>query len=343
MSAVQGDEGASAATPVVFSFVIPVRDEVEVLHELARRLTELMEQLGGHAEVVLVDDGSGDGSLEVLRSLHQQDQRFKVLRLSRNFGHQIAITAGLDYASGDAVVIMDADLQDPPEVVLEMVKQWRAGYQIVYGVRESRLNDSRLKRWTATNFYKVLGRLSEVPIPRDTGDFRLVDRRALNAVRDMREHRRYLRGLFAWVGFDQTGVHYVRPQRFAGKTKFSFGRMLQFGFDGIISFSTIPLRLTLNIGFLISSIALLMGIVGIALRIANVYTVPGWASIVVAVGLLGGVQLVVLGVIGEYIARIYEEVKQRPLYLVREQHGWLGESRALPNIPAREPHEAAPL
>jgi dolichol-phosphate mannosyltransferase len=310
-----------AGPPIEYSFVIPIHNEAETLRELARRLTDVMTELDGSAEVVLVDDGSRDDSVAIVRALHDQDQRFKLLRLSRNFGHQIAITAGMEHASGDAVIIMDADLQDPPEVVLEMARQWREGFHVVYGVRENRESDSVVKRLTASWFYKILSRLSEVPIPHDTGDFRLVDRRALEAVRGMREHRRYLRGMFAWIGFDQVGVTYVRPDRFAGTTKFSFRRMFGFALDGIVSFSTMPLRMTLNLGFFISSIAFLIGFIGVMLKIFDVYTVPGWASIVVAVALLGGVQLTVLGVIGEYIARIHEEVKQRPLYLVYEEVG----------------------
>lgn len=320
--------------PVEYSFVIPIHDEAETLEELARRLIAVMAQLDGPAEVVLVDDGSRDDSVNIVRSLHDRDPRFKLLRLSRNFGHQIAITAGLDHASGDAVITMDADLQDPPEVVLEMARLWREGYHVVYGVRESRESDSLVKRTTASWFYKVLGRLSEVPIPRDTADFRLVDRRALDAVQRMPEHRRYLRGMFAWIGFNQIGVTYVRPVRFAGTTKFSFRRMFHFALDGVISFSTVPLRMTLNLGFIISSIAFTVGIVGIVLKLADVYVVPGWASIVVAVALLGGVQLIVLGVIGEYIARIHEEVKQRPLYLVFEE---VGLSRSTPSSVMPEP------
>jgi len=304
-----------------YSFVIPVHNEVETLPELARQLTDVMARLDGSAEVVLVDDGSTDGSFEIMRGLHEHDDRFRVLRLSRNFGHQIAITAGLDHVDGNAIVVMDADLQDPPEVVLEMAQRWRDGYSVVYAVRDSRSGEGVVKRLTAKWFYRLLDRVTDTPIPLDAGDFRLIDRQALTAVRSMREHNRYLRGMFAWVGFDQTGVRYVRPARVAGTTKFSMRKMTTFATDGVLSFSAAPLRLALKLGFVISTMAFFAGFAAIVCKVAGVYTVPGWASLSVAVALLGGVQLIILGVIGEYIARIYEEVRQRPLYLVRETVG----------------------
>ncbi len=306
------------ATPE-YSFVIPVFNEAETLNELHRRLDAVIAQLDGPAEIVLVDDGSTDGSYERMRELHACDPRVKVLRLSRNFGHQIALTAGLDHALGNAVIVMDGDLQDPPEVALELARRWREGYDVVYAVRNERAGESRTKLFTARWFYRLMGRMSEVPIPVDAGDFRLVDRRAVDAVAAMREHSRYLRGMFAWVGYDQTGVRYDRDARHAGRTKFSFGRMLSFAADGIISFSAAPLRLALALGFVVSIASVLLGLASIAVKVAGVYAVPGWASIVVGMCFLGGVQLTVLGVIGLYIARIHEEVKQRPLYLVRDR------------------------
>jgi dolichol-phosphate mannosyltransferase len=301
-----------------YSIVIPVYNEAEVLDELFRRLSALLERLDGDAEVVLVDDGSTDTSFERMQDQHERDARFGVLRLSRNFGHQLAITAGLDHARGDAVVVMDADLQDPPEVVLEMAKRWQEGYLVVYGVRERRRGEGRTKRLTASWFYRLLNRMTDAPIPVDTGDFRLVDRTALDVVRSMREQRRYLRGLFAWIGFDQTGVRYVRAPRHAGTTKFSFRRMLHFAADGVLSFSAEPLHVALTLGFVVSTGTFLAGVAAIVLKVTGAYTTPGWASIAVAIAFLGGVQLTVLGLIGEYIARIYDEVKQRPLYLVRD-------------------------
>jgi dolichol-phosphate mannosyltransferase len=307
--------------PPEYSFVVPVCNERETLDELYRRLVPVLDGLDGPAEVVLVDDGSTDGSYELMLSLHERDERFKLVRLSRNFGHQIALTAGLDHARGNAVVMMDADLQDPPEVALELAKRWREGYAVVYAVRERRVQETRTKLVTAKLFYRLLGRLTDIDIPGDAGDFRLVDRRALRAMTSMREHNRYLRGMSAWVGFDQTGVQYVRDGRYAGRSKFSLRRMVRFALDGLVSFSTAPLRLTLNLGFLVSVLAFLLGFAAVLVKVFGVYAVPGWASIIVAIALLGGVQLTVLGVMGEYVAQIHQEVKRRPLYLVRDRVG----------------------
>jgi glycosyltransferase involved in cell wall biosynthesis len=304
-----------------YSFVIPVLDESANLHELAARLGPVMQSLGGECEVVLVDDGSTDGSYEVMRELHLLDPRIKAIRLSRNFGHQLAITAGLEHARGRAIIVMDADLQDPPEVVLDLAAKWREGYDVVYAVREARDGESRIKRGTAKWFYRFMGHLGEVDIPADAGDFRLVDRRVLDSVLAMPEHHRYLRGLFAWVGYDQTGVLYHRAARHAGETKFPMRKMLRFATDGIVSFSMAPLRAALSLGFFVSFVSIFLGLLAIVLKLADVYAVPGWASIVVGVSLLGGIQLVVLGVIGEYVARIHDEVKGRPLFLVRDAVG----------------------
>ena len=310
-----------ASVPPEYSFVIPVFNERETLEELYHRLVPVLDALDGPAEVVLVDDGSTDGSYEVMEALHERDERVKLVRLSRNFGHQIALTAGLDHASGSATIAMDADLQDPPEVALELAKRWREGYAVVYAVRERRIGETRTKLVTAKLFYRLLGRLTDVEIPGDAGDFRLLDRRALDAMSSMREHNRYLRGMSAWVGFDQTGVTYVRDARHAGQTKYSLRKMIGFGLDGIVSFSTAPLRLTLNLGFLVSALAFVLGLAAIVVKLAGVYAVPGWASIVVVIAFLGGVQLTVLGVMGEYVAQIHQEVKRRPLYLVRDVVG----------------------
>lgn len=319
------DDGAEhdlegAALPV-YSFVIPVLDEYESLPELGRRLAAVMDRMDGSCEVVLVDDGSTDGSFAAMQQLHDTDSRFRTVRLSRNFGHQIALTAGLDHARGRAAIIMDADLQDPPEVAVEMAERWREGSAVVYAVRDHRDGESWFKRFSARNFYRVIDRLSEVDIPNDAGDFRLVDRAAIDAVTAMREHRRYLRGMFAWVGYEQTAVHYRREKRAAGSTKFSLRRMIAFAADGIISFSSVPLRMILNFGLVIALFSFAAGLASIGLWLGGVYTVPGWASLAVTVSFLGGLQLLMLGVIGEYIARIHEEVKHRPLYLVRDRIG----------------------
>jgi dolichol-phosphate mannosyltransferase len=256
-----------------------------------------------------------------MEQLHARDPRIKAIRLSRNFGHQLAITAGLEQARGRAIIIMDADLQDPPEIALELAEKWREGYDVVYAVREARDGESRIKRQTAKWFYRLMGRLGEVDIPADAGDFRLVDRRALDSVLSMPEHHRYLRGLFAWVGYDQTGVTYHRAARHAGKTKFPLRKMLGFAADGIVSFSMAPLRIALSLGFLVSFASIFLGVLAVVLKLSDVYAAPGWASIVVGVSLLGGIQLVVMGVIGEYVARIHEEVKRRPLFLIRDAVG----------------------
>ena len=301
--------------------MVPILDERETLPELHHRLCRVMEQLDGSAEVVLVDDGSTDGSFDVMRKLHEADDRVRVLRLSRNFGHQVAITAGLDHARGNAVVIMDGDLQDPPEVVPALAEKWREGFDVVYAVRNEREGESRVKLATANWFYRLLGRMSEVEMPRDAGDFRLIDRRVVDALRAMPEHHRYLRGMFAWVGYDQVGVRYTREARHAGRTKYPMRKMVAFATDGIVSFSTVPLRVTLMLGFLMSVVAFVLAVFAVLAKVTGAYTVPGWASTTVGVALLGGVQLTVLGVIGEYIARIHDEVKRRPLYLLRDQLG----------------------
>jgi len=304
-----------------YSFVVPIYNEEQTVSELVRRLQLLLERLDGPAEVILVDDGSSDRSHELMLTAHETDSRIKVLRLSRNFGHQIAITAGMDLATGNAVIIMDADLQDPPEVVLEMTARWREGFDVIYGVREERPGDSRFKRATAAAFYRLFRRWSETDVPLDAGDFRLVDRRALEAFKAMRETNRYVRGMFGWIGFHQVGVRFQRAERFAGDTKYPLTKMLKFATDGIVSFSTAPLRFALKLGFLVAGLSFIFGFVALVSKLAGLYSIPGLASIAVFVSFLGGIQLVVLGLMGEYIARIHDEVKGRPLYLVRDAHG----------------------
>jgi dolichol-phosphate mannosyltransferase len=277
--------------------------------------------MDGECEVILVDDGSSDRSYELMATAHENDARFKVLRLSRNFGHQIAVTAGLDAASGDAVIVMDADLQDPPEVALDLAARWREGFDVVYAVREERHGESSFKRLTATAFYRVFRRMSDVDVPLDVGDFRLVDRRALDAFRSMRETNRYVRGMFSWIGFSQVGVSFRREERYAGETKYPLRKMVKFATDGIVSFSAAPLRYALKIGFAVSGLSFLMGLVFLLSKILGLYSVPGLASIAVFVAFLGGIQLFLIGILGEYIARIHDEVKGRPLYLIRDAQG----------------------
>ena len=313
----------TTATPnPTYSFVIPVYNEEEVLPELRRRLVSVMDSLDGSAEVVLVDDGSRDDSYPLMLELNALDPRFKAVHFSRNFGKEIAVSAGLDLATGEAVVLLDADLQDPPELVIEMAARWREGYDMVYAKRDRRINETWFKRTSSRLFYRTLRRISDVDVPLDVGDFRLVDRRALDAFRSMRERNRYVRGMFGWIGFRQIGVSYVRPGRFAGTTKWPLAKLVRLAFDGIVGFSTAPLRMVLQIGFFVSIFSFVAGIGAIVIKLSGAYAISGWASITVLMSFIGGVQLTVLGVVGEYVGRIYDEVKQRPLYLVRELKGF---------------------
>jgi dolichol-phosphate mannosyltransferase len=314
-----------------YSLVVPAYNEEGVIKELVAHLGAVMGSLDGDAEAILVDDGSSDRTWELMREAAAVDARFRLVRLSRNFGHQIALTAGVDLARGDAVVVMDADLQDPPEVVLEMAERWREGYDVVYAVRAERQGETRFKRATASAFYRSFNRLSDVKVPLDAGDFRLVDRRALAVFSEMRESRRFVRGMFSWIGLSQTGVAYTRQERFAGETKYPFGKMLRFATSGVISFSAAPLRAALNVGFVVSVLAFVLGIWSIVVKVGGFYHVPGWTSTILVVSFLGGIQLVVLGVIGEYIGSIHDEVKGRPLYVVGDLEGF----DAVPSLPPR--------
>jgi polyisoprenyl-phosphate glycosyltransferase len=322
----------SRAERARYSFVLPVYDEEESLPALRARMTSLLARLDGPAEVILVDDGSRDRSAALMDEIAIEDARFRCVKLSRNFGHQIAVTAGIDFAGGDAVIVMDADLQDPPEVVLEMIERWKAGFDVVYGKRVARKGESAFKKATASVFYRALDRMSEVRIPTDVGDFRLIDRRAVDAFKAMREQNRYVRGMFAWMGFPQCAVEYVREERFAGETKYPLRKMLRLAANGIVGFSTAPLRMILSLGFVVSILSFLAGLAVIVLKLLGAYTVTGWTSLMVVVFFVGGIQLVVTGVIGEYIGRIYDEVKSRPLYFVRSATGFSAAAapRALP-------------
>jgi glycosyltransferase involved in cell wall biosynthesis len=306
----------------VYSFVIPIYNEEETLWELYKRVSALISQLDGDSEVILVDDGSKDSSYEIISKLNSVDSRFKVAQLSRNFGHQVAITAGMDLAEGQAVIIMDADLQDPPEVVIEMAKRWREGYDVVYGVRKERHGETWFKKTTASAFYRLLRRLTDLQISTNAGDFRLVDRSALDAVRSMREHNRFVRGMFSWVGFRQTGVEYIRSERFAGETKYPLRKMIKLAIDGALSFSVAPLRFSLHIGSVIAVISFLSALFAIMAKLCGSHAIPGWAFIIAGVFFLGGVQLMLVGILGEYIGRIYEEVRHRPLYLIKDAVGF---------------------
>jgi dolichol-phosphate mannosyltransferase len=313
-----------------FSVVVPLRNEEELLPELVTRLARVLDALEDTWEVILVDDGSTDGTYGLAVEAHSRDPRVKVVRLSRGFGHQLALSAGLDLARGEAVITMDGDLQHPPEVIPDLVARWRGGDEIVYAVMTERPGEGRFKTWTARVFYRFLGRLAEIEVPAGAGDFRLVDRRALDAVRAMRESNRYLRGMFSWVGYRQSGVPYVHPARTAGTTKYTSLKMFRLATDAVIGFSSKPLRLGLNVGFVVSIASILFGVLALVGKLFGGFAVPGWTSLAVIVGVVGGIQLIVLGVIGEYIAHIFDEVKQRPLYIVTRTHGLPGpESEAV--------------
>jgi polyisoprenyl-phosphate glycosyltransferase len=301
-----------------YSLVVPAHNEQGAIEELAARLGRVMDSLDGAAEAILVDDGSTDRTYELMLEAARRDSRLRLVRLSRNFGHQMALTAGVDLAVGEAVIVLDADLQDPPEVILELTERWREGYDVVYAVRDIREGDTRFKRVTAAAFYRAFNRLSEVQVPVDVGDFRLIDRRVVDVFSRMRESSRFVRGMFSWIGLRQTGVLYRRHERFAGETKYPLRKMLRFAAIGVVSFSASPLRAALNLGFFASLLSFFVGIFAVVMKLTGEFTVPGWASILVLVTLIGGVQLIILGVIGEYIADIHVEVKQRPLYVVSE-------------------------
>lgn len=308
-----------------FSVVAPVYNEEQLIAEFCRRVIAALEPLGEPFELVLVNDGCRDRSPEIMRELHERDPRIKVINFSRNFGHQIAITAGTDYAAGKAVIVIDSDLQDPPEVIPDLIARWREGYQVVYGVREEREGETWFKKTTAALFYRLIVRITNVKIPVDTGDFRLMDRKVVDALKRMREHHRFMRGLSAWVGFRQTGVPYRRHARTAGATKYPLRKMLRFALDGITSFSYLPLQLATYLGFIVAAISMIFLLVVFIMRLANPAAAEpafyGQASTLASVLFLGAVQLISLGIIGEYVGRIYDEVKGRPLYIVAETLG----------------------
>jgi len=314
-------ENPQTTRPTI-SIVAPVYNEEAILRELYKRVSETMEALDGTWELVLVNDGSWDRSYEIMLELHEQDPRVHIVNFSRNFGHQIAITAGADYAQGEAVVIIDADLQDPPSVILEMVSKWREGYEVVYAVRKQRKGETWFKLWTAKIFYRMINKITGVKIPLDTGDFRLLDRKAVDAMRRIREHHRFMRGLSVWIGFRQASVSYVREERFAGESKYPFSKMLRFALDGITSFSYLPLQLATYLGFGIAGLSVIGIILTIILRLSGSHAFEGQATTLVMVLFLGGIQLISLGIVGEYLGRIYDEVKHRPLYIVDEAVGF---------------------
>lgn len=302
----------------LLSVVAPMHDEEHTARAFYERVAGALGDTP--FELVIVDDGSNDGTGSILAGLAAADPRVKVLRLSRNFGHQPALTAGLEHARGDAVVMIDGDLQDPPELIVEMLECWRRGSDVVYAVREARAGERRFKRWSAHAFYRLFGRLANIQLAADSGDFRLMDRAPLDALLSMPERNRFLRGMTVWVGFTQTAVQYRRDARHDGATKFTLAKMLRFSFDAISSFSQLPLQLATWLGFLIAGFALFVAIpLTVVARYTNQF-VPGVSSTIVVLLLLGGIQLITVGIIGEYVGRIYDEVKRRPLYVVAERH-----------------------
>jgi glycosyltransferase involved in cell wall biosynthesis len=306
-----------------YSIVAPCYNEEGVLHELHRRISQVMDSTSEPWELILVNDGSRDRTAAIMRQLRAGDPRVKIVDFARNFGHQLAVTAGLDHASGDAVVMIDADLQDPPGVILEMIDRWKQGYEVVYAVRTQRKGESWFKEFTAKLFYRIIYRITEVDIPLDTGDFRLMDYKVVKALRQMRERHRFIRGMTSWVGFKQTGVQYVREERFAGQTHYPFRKMFKFALDAITGFSYLPLQVATYLGFVIAALSALAAILVIIARLfIGAAPFHGQATTLVFVLFIGGVQLITLGIIGEYLGRIYDEVKGRPLYLVRETIGF---------------------
>jgi glycosyltransferase involved in cell wall biosynthesis len=309
--------------PIRYSIVIPVFNEEAVLPVLLLRLDALLDRLDGPAEAIFVDDGSADASGVYLRARANADPRYRYIGLSRNFGHQIAITAGMDAASGDAVIVMDADLQDPPEVVDQLIARWREGFDVVYARRLSREGDNAFKRWTASLFYRLLAKISSVDIPRDVGDFRLIDRKVLEAFRAMPERDRFVRGMFAWLGFRQSEVAFHRLPRMAGETKYPLWKMVRLAVSGALGFSDTPLRLAIWGGFGVSALALLYGLYVTARWATGDPTlVAGWSSTIVIVSFLFGVNMIMTGIVGLYVGRIHAEVKHRPLYVVAVRAGF---------------------
>ena len=306
----------------MISVVIPLYNEEEVLRETYARLSAVMTSLQDAYELIFVNDGSRDKTAEIACALCEKDPRVRLISMSRNFGHQIAITAGMDYAQGDAVILIDADLQDPPELIPEMVKKWKEGYEVVYGKRVKRNGETVFKKFTAKFYYRFLRRMTDVSIPCDTGDFRLMDRKVCDAMKKLSEKNRYVRGLVSWVGFRQYALPYERDERFAGKTKYPLKKMLRLASDGITSFSNKPLKIATYTGFFLSGLSFLYLLIVLGQKLLGYPTAWGWASILAVQLFFNGVMLIMLGIIGTYIGRIYEESKGRPLYIVAEEIGF---------------------
>ncbi|MBN3921967.1 glycosyltransferase family 2 protein [Nostoc sp. NMS4] len=306
-----------------YSFIVPIYNEEEIIPELYRRLSVVMNRMDGLVELILINDGSRDRSLQLLRELYEKDPRICYLSFARNFGHQIAVTAGLNFVRGQVIVILDADLQDPPELIPDMVEKWRQGYQVVYAQRTQRLKEGWFKRFTAYFFYRILKKLADVEIPTDTGDFCLLDRQIVDILNSMPERTRYIRGLRSWVGFQQTAIQFERNPRFAGEVKYTFSKSLALAINGLVSFSIVPLRLSTYLGLVAAAAAIFMALLVLYWRLFVPHSpLTGFTIILMAIFFLGSVQLVSVGILGEYIGRIYEEVKARPLYTLAEVAGF---------------------
>ena len=302
----------------VYSIVIPVLNEEKVLNELYQRLTKVMTDIGESYEIIFINDGSTDNSLKIMKQLQTHDKRIKIIDFSRNFGHQIAITAGIDFTSGDAVITIDADLQDPPEVIPNLIKKWKEGYEVIYGIREKRKGENFFKKISTLIFYRLINKMTMINMPPDSGDFRLIDKKVVNNLKNIRENNRYVRGLTYWIGFKQIGVPYERDKRFAGKSKYPIKKLFKLAYDAIFSFSNFPLKIATYFGFIVSFLSFLYLIYALIIKLFTNSVIHGWTSLMISILFLGGVQLICLGIIGEYIARINDEVKKRPLYIIKE-------------------------
>jgi polyisoprenyl-phosphate glycosyltransferase len=302
----------------LISIVIPMYYEEEVAQECYDRLKSVMQDNNIRYEFIFVNDGSKDKTLDILTEIADRDSQAKIVNFARNFGHQTAVTAGVDFASGDAIIIIDADLQDPPEVIPALISKWKEGYEIVYAKRKKRTGETKFKLLTAKYFYKFLNYMSDIDIPKDTGDFRIIDRKAADVFKSMTERNRFVRGMFSWVGFNQTFIEYERDERFAGETKYPLKKMIKFASDGIIAFSTKPLKSVMTLGFFSVLVSFLVLVYAISIKLFGREVETGWASIMVAITFFSGVQLLGMGIVGEYIARIYDESKNRPIYIVKD-------------------------
>jgi len=302
----------------MYSIIVPVYNEQEILPEFFKRISRVIFTAQNNFELIFINDGSSDDSVKIIQDFCAKNPAVKLINFSRNFGHQIAVTAGVEYCTGDAAIIMDADLQDPPELIPKLIQKYQEGFDVVYAIREQRKGETYFKKITAKLFYRFLCRLTEVKIPVDTGDFRLINRKVCNTLKLMKEKTRFLRGLVSWIGFKQTGIKFIREPRYAGKTKYPLNKMLRFSIDAITSFSPKPLRISIYLGFFFAFLGFLYAIYAVLCKILNIETIPGWATIVIFINIIGGLNLMILGIIGEYVARIYKESQNRPLYIIND-------------------------